>query len=371
MDSLSAEDIFYMEQAHDEAEKGLGRTSPNPPVGAVLVKQGRIIGRGFHQKAGQPHAEVNAIADAGPAASGSTIYVTLEPCNHTGKTPPCTHAIIAAKIKRVVVGALDPNHRVAGGGCDYLKSHGIKVSSGVLEKKCLALIRFFIKHNRTGLPWVAMKAGMSLDGKISYTHGAGGRITGAASGAYTHTLRDRYDAILIGCKTAIIDNPSLTTRLPAGGGRDPLRVILDSELRLSSEAKLLNIQSNAPTWIYCGNQASEEKRLELEENRKVVVHRVAESNNGQGLSLSDIFTHLGSQNICSVLVEGGATIHGALVKEALVDQAYLFYAPIIIGEAGVPVVNGWSAGSAFGALRLTDHSVLQLGDDVLIDGYFH
>ena len=245
-----------MQLAIDLAKKGQWKTSPNPCVGAVIVKNDKIIGRGYHKKAGTPHAEVNAIADAGDLAAEATIYVTLEPCNHTGRTPPCTQAILKAGITRVVVGMADPNPSVEGNGSSFLLSRGLQVETGVLEEECIKLNHPFIKHSTTGLPWVVMKAGMSLDGKITYRKGHGGKITGSEAGLFTHELRNSLDAILVGIGTAIIDNPSLTTRLPDDEhGRDPVRVILDTHLRFPEKMKMLRQKSTAPTWIFCGPDA--------------------------------------------------------------------------------------------------------------------
>ena len=231
---MQSDDIKYMQLAVGLAKKGQGRTSPNPCVGAVIVRNGVVVGQGYHRRAGTPHAEINAIADAGESCAGATIYVTLEPCNHTGRTPPCSRAVLAAGLKRVIIGMADPNP-VASGGAYFLRAEGLEVELGVLEDECRGLNYPFLKHSTTRLPWVVMKAGMSLDGMISRRRGYGGAITGPESKQRVHELRNRLDAILIGISTALIDDPSLTTRLP-DGGRDPLRVILDRRLQLSPES---------------------------------------------------------------------------------------------------------------------------------------
>jgi diaminohydroxyphosphoribosylaminopyrimidine deaminase / 5-amino-6-(5-phosphoribosylamino)uracil reductase len=359
---MKPEDIHFMSLALAEARKGKGRTSPNPCVGAVLVREGQLIGRGFHQRSGGPHAEINAIADAGGAAAcaGASLYVTLEPCNHSGKTPPCTQAILAAGIQRVVVGMADPNP-VAAGGMEFLRSHGIEVEMEVLKQECRQLNFPFIKHVTTGLPWVVMKAGMSLDGRISRIRGQGGAITGPESLQRVHTLRNELDAILIGGTTALIDQPSLTTRLESGEGRDPLRVILDSQLRLPPEAKLLHQQSSAATWIFCGPDALDERQKRLEQ-AGAVIHRVDAAPKG-GLDLQQVLSCLGRVQCNSVLVEGGATVHGAFLRNALVDEAYLFVAPYFIGDAGTPLVAG--------SLPNMEHLTLNpemLGKDILLHG---
>jgi diaminohydroxyphosphoribosylaminopyrimidine deaminase/5-amino-6-(5-phosphoribosylamino)uracil reductase len=364
--SLQADDNYFMGLALQAARKGLGRTSPNPPVGAVVVKNGRVIGCGYHHRAGEPHAEVNAIADVKEETSGATIYVTLEPCNHTGRTPPCTQAVLAAGITRVVVGVLDPNTQVAGGGCSYLQQQGVAVTSGVLEESCRELIRFFVKHNRTGLPWVAMKAGMSLDGRLSYQPRQGGRITGAAAASYTHQLRDAYDAIMVGAGTVASDDPSLTTRLPGGKGRDPLRIILDSKLSLPVTAKMLEQDSTAMTWVYCTPAASSEREKYLVA-AGAVVHRVGTDAHGK-VDLHQVWQHLGNHDICSVLVEGGATLHTSLLATQTADQAYLLLAPFFIGDQGTPLLREVVVNDRTQAVHLHEQQVDRIGGDILVQG---
>ncbi len=355
-----AADLHYMRLALAEAKKGKGRTAPNPCVGAVIVRDGQLVGSGWHKKAGTPHAEINAIGDAGGAAAcaGATLYVTLEPCNHIGRTPPCSRAVLAAGIARVIVGMADPNP-VAAGGAEFLRSQGIAVEMGILEEECRQLYRPFIKHSSTGLPWVILKAGMSLDGKISRTRGQGGPITGPESQQRTHELRNELDAILIGIGTALIDNPALTCRLEQG--RDPLRVILDSQLRLPPEAKMLCQQSDAPTWIFCQTDACADKQRRLEA-AGAIVHRVAAAENGR-LDLKQMLRQIGKAGLTSVLVEGGAAVHGNFLRDGLADEACLFVAPCFIGENGTPLLTG----NAPEAL-LTEMTAEKLGQDMLLRG---
>ncbi len=366
---MSKKDSHYMNLALELARKGLGRTSPNPCVGAVIVSEDSVVGKGYHKKAGTPHAEVHAIADAGANTPNSTLYVTLEPCNHTGRTPPCTHAILEAGIARVIVGMTDPNPAVAGGGCSFLESHGIIVETGLLEKECCEINRPFIKHTSTGLPWITMKAGMSLDGKITYRAGSGGQITGEYSREVTHQLRNSSDAILVGIDTAIIDDPSLTTRLYSDHApKDPLRIILDSNLRLSPQARMLRLQSESPIWIFCGPHAPV-KNEQLLHEAGAIIRRVKLDNNEQ-LDLHDVFSVLGQSDITSVLVEGGAKIHGSLLRNNLVDEMYLFTAPFFIGEQGISLLDGFTCVDAAERLTLKKVEVLPLGDDILIHGFF-
>lgn len=355
-------DLHCMSRALAEARKGKGRTAPNPCVGAVIVQDGQTVGCGHHRQAGTPHAEINAIADAGAAAClGATLYVTLEPCNHTGRTPPCTQAVLAAGFRRVVIGMADPNP-VAAGGAEFLRAHGVDVDMGVLEQECRQLNQPFIKHSATGLPWVVLKAGMSLDGRISRSRGQGGPITGPESRRRSHELRNELDAILIGIGTALIDNPSLTARLEDENRRDPLRVVLDSRLRLVPEAKMLRQQSAAPTWIFCRNDASAEQQDMLEQ-AGAVIRRVDADQNGW-LNLHQVLHCLGRVGITSVLVEGGAAVHGAFLRAGLVDQACLFIAPCFIGDTGTPLLAGCGPDD----VRLAETETEKLGQDVLLCG---
>lgn len=355
----------FMRLAIAEAEQGLGRTSPNPAVGAVIVNGGQVVGRGYHHKAGTPHAEVHAIADAGEAARGGTIYVTLEPCNHTGRTPPCTQAILKAGLKGVVIGAMDPNPQVVGGGAAFLAGQGLAVLTGVLEEPCTDLIRPFVKHSSSGLPWVMMKAGLSLDGRISLRKGEATVITGEQSRQFTHQLRDRVDAILIGVETALVDDPSLTTRLVGKAGcRDPLRIVLDSQLRLPPTARMLRQESTAQTWVCCGIEAPIDREQALVA-AGAVVHRLPLANNG-GIDVQQLLVMLGKHQIVSLLVEGGAAIHGAFWSQQLVDELLLFYAPLLIGDQGIPLLTGYALHERQQAPRLSGLTLRHLGEDMLL-----
>lgn len=349
--------LSFMRLALELAKKGLGRTAPNPCVGAVLVRDGQIVGSGWHHKAGTPHAEIHAMTEAGAACAGATLYVTLEPCNHTGRTPPCSQAIVKAGISCVVIGMADPNPRAAG-GATFLRSHGVTVEMGLLEEDCRQLNRPFSKHSTTGLPWVLLKAGMSLDARISPRLGQGGAITGPKSLRRVHELRNQLDAILIGIGTALIDKPSLRCRLESG--RDPLRIVLDSQLRLPPEATLLRQESTAPTWIFCSHDASAEQQQRLEA-AGAIVHRVEGDANGL-LNLKQVLQCIGTAGLTSVLVEGGAAVHGAFLRAGLADEVCLFVAPCFIGENGTPLL----AGSGLAAVLLTEMTTESLGQDVLL-----
>ncbi len=365
---FSDTDIYFMRLALGEAKKGMGRTSPNPCVGAIIVQGDKVVSHGYHKKAGTPHAEIHALKKAGDNACGATIYVTLEPCNHTGRTPPCTHAVVAAGIKRVVVGMMDPNPLVNGNGNTYLRKQGIEVLSGVLEKECIEINRPFIKHISTGKPFVVMKAGISLDGKLSYQDGIPGQITGEESHSKLHSLRNSLDAILIGSGTLVADNPSLTTRL-GECGRDPVRVILDSSLKISLKSKILHLESTAPTLIFCSSAADIGKRAILSEMAGIQVVTVSHDNH-KGLDLDEILKYLGQMGVCSLLVEGGAAIHSSFLKKDLVDRVMLFVAPLFAGTAGTGLLRDFSVKGRNQAPQLKNVKYERYGADMLIQGDF-
>ena len=361
-------DIHYMRLALREAKKGIGRTSPNPCVGAVIVQDDdTIVSRGYHKKAGTPHAEINALRKVGNKVPGTTIYVTLEPCNHTGRTPPCSHAIVDAGIKRVVIGMEDPNPLVSGSGIAYLRENGVDVISGVLEEQCREINLPFIKHITTGKPFVVMKAGMSLDGRLSYQDGIPGQMTGKKSKRAVHRLRNSLDAILVGINTVIADNPSLTTRL-GKSCRDPHRIILDSNLNIPLQSRVLSVDSAASTIIFCSKSADKDKIKMIQGMDGVQVEIVAQRKNDKGLDLNQILEFLGKEGICSVLVEGGAKIHGSFLKQCLVDQVMLFIAPLFGGSSGTPLLNGCSVDDKGHAPRLNSIKYKRYGDDLLIQG---
>lgn len=360
------DDNHYMRLAIAEARKGEGRTTPNPCVGTVIVKKNVIVGTGFHQKAGTPHAEIHALRAAGEAAAGATLYVTLEPCNHTGQTPPCTQAIVASNISRVVVGMRDPNPLVDGSGIHFLKSNGIKVDDGVLQQECEKLNQAFIKYITKRQPLIALKAGVSLDGKLSYAKETPGWITGPESKIEAHRLRDRYDAILVGRKTVTADNPALTTRLPDGQGRDPVRIILDTSLTLPPSAKVFNLQSDAPTMVFC-RQDVDKKAIKELEARGVIVKRVKLTEEGR-LDLHKVVTAIAECKLLSVLVEGGSRVHSAFLQRGLADKVYFFYAPLFAGSQGESLTTDLVASSRQDAISLQETTCTRLGDDLLVKG---
>ncbi len=349
------------------AARGIGRTFPNPMVGAVVVKRGQVVGKGYHRKAGTPHAEIHALEDAGNQANGATLYVTLEPCNHHGRTPPCTHAIIRSGVRRVVVGCGDPNPRVSGGGADYLRSQGIRVDVGILEQKCFRLNEPFIKHVTTGLPLVVAKMAASLDGKIATHLGDSRWISNERSRRFVHELRSTVDAILVGVGTVIADNPRLTTRLPRKKGKNPLRIILDTHLRIPPDSQVVSQTNEAPTLIATGPKPFKKRKMALEgQGVEVLPLPLARGR----VSLPELVNHLGNRDISSLLVEGGAEVHGAFFYDNLVDKVYMFFAPKIIGgNSAVPMVGGIGVASVAEALPLRDLRFRQFDGDIMVEGY--
>ena len=326
----------WMQEALCQAKLGEGLTRPNPPVGAVLVKNGRCIGKGFHAKAGKPHAERMAIADAGLKAKGASLYVTLEPCSTIGKTPPCVEGIIEARIKEVVVGSLDPNPKHAGQGFVVLRKQGIKVVTGVLERETDNLLAPFAKHIQHKRPFVTLKMGMTLDGRIADHKGKSQWITGVASRERVQQLRRTADAIMIGRHTALNDNPSLIPR-PAHG-RKPYRVVLDSQGNLPLSLKLFN-DAHCSRTLLVVNSIDSAKQHKLEKRGVQIIKVPLKS---KRLSLPAVFKALAARNIMHVLCEGGGQLAGELVKRQLCDRILLFVAPSFLGYNGAPVLGGAS-----------------------------
>ncbi|MCL6638871.1 MAG: bifunctional diaminohydroxyphosphoribosylaminopyrimidine deaminase/5-amino-6-(5-phosphoribosylamino)uracil reductase RibD [Firmicutes bacterium] len=360
------QDEYYMKMALDLAARARGRTSPNPMVGAVVVKDGVVIGKGCHLRAGTPHAEIHALREAGEDAAGATLYVTLEPCCHHGRTGPCSEAVIEARVARVVVAMTDPNPKVCGGGIRRLKEAGIEVAVGVLEEEAAALNEAFIKYITARLPFVLAKAAMSLDGKIATSTGRSRWITGPESRAYAHQLRDWYDAILVGRGTVLADDPSLTARLPGGGGRDPVRVILDSRARVPLSANVFNRHSRAPAVVAVTSLAPAGRIAALEQaGAKVVV-----AGEGPAVDLPDLLKKLAEMEITSVLIEGGAAVHASAFEAGVVDKVAWFVAPKIIGGAAAPgPVGGRGVDDPSLAVPLDRMKIRRLGGDFCLEGY--
>lgn len=357
-------DERYMRRALAEAAKALGRTHPNPAVGAVIVKDGRIVATGYHARAGTLHAEAVALAKAGPLAEGATLYSTLEPCNHQGRTPPCTEAIIAARVARVVYGSADPNPIVNGKGHRRLVAAGVTVVANVLRQEADALNRPFFKAVTAGLPWVTLKAGVTLDGKIATATGRSKWITSEASRARVQRLRNQVDAIVVGAGTVVADDPRLTTRLE--GGRSPVRVVLDSQLRCSAGARVFDV-GPAKT-IVATLVAPGHRRARALEARGVEVWTLPARQGRVGLR--PLLKRLARAGLLHLLVEGGAEVHAAFVAQHLADELVLFLAPKLFGRGGLGWLGELGALTPSSAPKLAQLSFEAVGDDVLLRGLF-
>lgn len=358
------DDKFYMQLAIDLATKTKGQTSPNPNVGAVVVKDGRIVGMGAHLKAGEGHAEVQAIRMAGTNAEGSTIYVTLEPCSHYGKTPPCAELIIKEKVKRVVVATLDPNPLVSGRGIEIIEQAGIEVTVGVLEDEARCLNETFNKYITARLPFVTVKTAMTLDGKIATHTGSSKWITGEASREYVHRLRHEHDAIMIGVGTVLKDNPALTVRTEQQG-INPIRIIIDSSLRTPADANII-IDNQAPTWIFTTKQADQKRIEEFQSLGIEIIVTTGEQN----VPMKEVISYLGEKQVTSVLVEGGAALIGTLFDERLIDKYIGFIAPKIVGGDLAPTSIGGKGIESMGdAVTLDRLELKQYGADICLTGY--
>lgn len=353
-----------MQVALDLASRGRGRTSPNPAVGCVIVRDGKIVGKGWHERAGHAHAEVNALRDAGAAARGATAYVTLEPCAHHGRTPPCTAALIDAGIARVVAAHADPNPQVAGQGFAQLKAAGIDITTGVLADAAAVLNEAYIQWIQTGVPFVWWKAAISLDGKIATRTGDSRWITGAEARAAGHRLRDELDAIMVGSGTVLADDPQLTCRLP--GGRDPVAIICDSLARTPPDARLFD--RSAPV-IIAVTDAAPADRVAALQRRGADVLTMPATADGR-VALPALMTELGRRHITSVLLEGGAELAAAMLAEGLVSKAWLFIAPKLIGGGQAPgPVGGDGAATLAEAAQWRFTKASRCGDDVLLEAY--
>jgi len=359
-------DERYMRMALRLAEKGRGRTSPNPLVGAVVVKNNKVISRGWHRKAGEPHAEAIALKKAGAAAQGATLYVTLEPCSHLNKrTPPCAPLVVASGVKRVVVAMIDPNPQVSGNGLKALRKAHIDVSTGVCEAEANQLNQAFVKHVTTGMPFVTLKIAQTLDGRIATSRGESKWITGEDARLEGHRLRDQHDAILVGVNTVLQDDPSLTARFP--GARDPIRIIVDSKLRTPATAKVVTQRSAAKTLIATLDTASKDRMVELLDAGAEILLTPAKQ---ARVDLKQLMKMLGTFGITSVLIEGGAEVNASALKAGMVDRVVLFVAPMLMtGRDSLCSIGGSSPVRLKDAVKLRDLEFTRIGSDVMVRGY--
>ncbi len=359
-------DEKYMQRALDLAGLALGRTSPNPVVGAVIVKNGQIIGEGYHQKAGTPHAEVHALNAAGSVARGGVMYVTLEPCSHYGKTPPCAEAIVKSGIKEVVIATLDPNPKVAGRGIKILQQAGITTRVGIMEKEALAQNEVFFKYITTKRPFICLKYAMTLDGKIATYQGDSKWISNEESRQYVHQLRNIYDAILVGIGTVLADNPTLNTRLDIPDLKDPVRIIIDGMLDIPLASNIVKTSSKQKTIIFTAVRGNNEKVGKLLEAGIELINIRGEPHK---LNILEIVNKLGEKGVTSLLVEGGTQINASFLENKLVDKILCFIAPKIVGGIAPSPVTGSGVALMQDAYQLGNVQVQKIGNDTLIKAY--
>ncbi|MCL1901539.1 MAG: bifunctional diaminohydroxyphosphoribosylaminopyrimidine deaminase/5-amino-6-(5-phosphoribosylamino)uracil reductase RibD [Firmicutes bacterium] len=360
---MSAPDIKYMKRALKLSLKGEGFVNPNPLVGAVIVKNGRIIGEGYHQQFGGPHAEINALKNCTENPEGATMYVTLEPCCHFGKTPPCCDALIAAKISKVVCALKDPNGTVAGKGFLKLQEAGIEVIFGVLENEAKKTNEIFIKYITTNQPFVLLKSAMTLDGKTAAVSGSSKWISSEKSRMYVQKLRHRFSSVMVGVNTVVKDDPELTARIK--GGRNPLKVVIDGKLSIPMNAKIL---AGEKVVIFTSFNANEEKIKRL----NGLGAKVIKLPNANGkISLKAVMIELGKQNIDSVLIEGGGILNSHALNEGVVDKLITFIAPKLIGGASAPTFfSGTGIEEIKDALKLKHTRIAKIGEDIIIESDF-
>ena len=362
----SEDDIRFMHEAHNLAKLAEGRTTPDPMVGAVIVKDGKSIAMGYHGEVATPHAEAWAIQKAEADCRGATLYVNLEPCSHYGNNPPCVKAIIDAGIKEVVCSMKDPNPLVNGKGFQILKRQGVKVRIGLLEKEALILNEVFVKYITTNIPFIVLKAAMTLDGKIATYTGASRWVAGEESREHAHHLRNVYDAILVGYNNVIVDNPKLTVR-NVKKIKNPIRIVVDSLAQTPLKAAVISREART---IIATTAAAPAKRVHALQNKGAEVLTIKAMKNGW-VDLKALMKALGKMKITSVLLEGGGEVHGSAVEARLPDKAYIYIAPKIFGgrEAKTPV-EGQGVKLPAQAQWLHDIQVNRLGEDILVSGYF-
>lgn len=359
----------YMKRVIELALLAKGRTSPNPMVGALIVKGGKIVGEGYHKKAGTPHAEINALDEAGKSARDGIMYINLEPCCHHGRTPPCTKSLIKSGLKKIVVGMVDPNPLVSGKGIKELKEAGIKVSVGLLEKECRKINEIYIKHITTGMPFVLLKVAMSLDGKIA-THTKESKwITGKPARERVYQLRDEMDAVMVGIGTVLQDDPNLTVALKKRRVNNPIRIIVDSSLRIPLDANVLKSPNKGGirTIIATTNRADDKKIAALKEKGVDVL--IIEGSE-EKVNLIKLMKELGKREITSVMLEGGSELNSSAIEDGIVDKVMFFIAPRIIGgKDSVPSIGGKGIVKLEDSLNIRDVHIDRIGSDIVVEGY--
>lgn len=364
MKTTDAADAAWMKAALALARRGLGQVWPNPAVGCVLVRDGQLVGRGWTQKGGRPHAETEALWRAGDAARGATAYVTLEPCSHHGKTPPCADALVAAGIARVVVACRDPDERVNGQGISRLRAANIPVSEGVCAAEAEELNEGFIHRVRRGIPLVTLKTAATADGRIATASGQSQWITGDAARADVHRLRAEYDAVLVGSATVVADDPLLTCRLPGLEGRSPIRIVLDAQLRTPLTSKLVQTARDVPVWLFTAKPADEPAAHALRA-AGIEVHTVELDREGFGVNFRQSFAVLAERGITRVLVEAGGLLAGSLLVDGLVDRLELYRAPSLLGGDAQPMTGTLKITDLAQVRRLDRIALRTLGPDVV------
>lgn len=358
-------DKIYMKRALELAALGKGNVSPNPMVGAVIVKNGKIIGEGYHNRYGDNHAEVNAFENSTEDVRGAIMYVTLEPCAHYGKTPPCAKRIVEEGIKKVVIGVLDPNPLVAGKGVKILKDAGIEVVVGVLEEECRKINEIFMKYIETSRPFVLMKYAMSLDGKISTVTGKSKWISCEESRRDVHELRNNLSAIMVGINTVIKDNPMLNCRIE--GGNNPIRIIVDSKLRTPLDSNIVNTADKIRTIVATTDKVDNDKIKALEEKSVEVL--IVKTKDGR-VDISKLMNKLGEKKIDSILLEGGSELNFSCMQEGIVDKVRIYIAPMVLGGHNAKgAVGGKGVTEILDAFRIEDIDVSTLGSDIVVEGY--
>ena len=363
-DTKFMDDVRWMKRALRLAEKGRGRTSPNPMVGAVLVNDGKVVGEGFHAKAGEAHAEIVALQQAGEGARGTTLYLNLEPCTHYGKTPPCAPRVIEAGVKRVIIGMEDPNPLVKGKGVEMLGRAVLDVEVGILEKECRRLNEAFCKYILKKEPFVILKVAATLDGKMATRNGDSKWISGEASRRFVHKLRDQVDGVLVGIGTVLKDDPMLTARIR--GGRDPYRIILDSQLKIPEEAKAIGTHPTKA--IIASTELAPKDKIEKLEKRGVKV-LIFDSKRGK-VNLRACLSKLGEIGLTNLLVEGGSQVNGSFLDEGLIDKLLLFLSPRLMGDHQAPgIFGGEGVSNLQEAIVLKEIKTKRVGEDILLEGY--